>query len=168
MQYVKISELELWDKNPRFITNENFEKLKKSITDDPKFLEKRPILVNKVDWKMIVYGWNQRLKAMKDLWREEAPVDIEENIDENLMIERAFKDNMEYGKFDNKIISDDFDKELLLSFDLPTDEIDLWLIFADPVDTQEFSDKNKEVDVEWLIDWETCICPKCWFEFSNK
>lgn len=162
MQYVKISELELWDKNPRFITNENFEKLKKSITDDPKFLEKRPILVSKVNWKMIVYWWNQRLKAMQDLWREEAPVDIEENIDENLMIERAFKDNMEYGKFDNKIISDDFDKELLLSFDLPSDELNIDGIFWSDID---FDDIEWNQDREKSKKMQKVVCPECSNEF---
>lgn len=44
---MKTNLLTFWDKNPRSITDENLEKLKRSLKEDPKFLEKRKMLVNR-------------------------------------------------------------------------------------------------------------------------
>ncbi len=54
--------------NPRTITKESLEKLKKSITDLPEMLELRPIVVGANN---VVLGGNQRLKALKSLGYKE-------------------------------------------------------------------------------------------------
>jgi hypothetical protein len=41
-----INNLKYREKNPRKITPDNLEKLKRSLKDDPEFLEDRQILVN--------------------------------------------------------------------------------------------------------------------------
>ena len=48
--------------NPRYIRDNNFKKLVKSIKEFPEMLEKRPIIV---DENMIALGGNMRLKAAK-------------------------------------------------------------------------------------------------------
>jgi ParB-like chromosome segregation protein Spo0J len=60
---IKLSALKVNPKNPRLIRDERFEKLKKSITEFPKMLELRPIIVD--DDNMIL-GGNQRYKALLD------------------------------------------------------------------------------------------------------
>ena len=49
--------------NPRFIRDENFEKLVKSIREFPKMLEARPLVLDKDN---MVLGGNMRLKALKE------------------------------------------------------------------------------------------------------
>lgn len=57
-----ISELSFWEKNPRKISKENLDKLKRSIQEDPEFLVLRKILVNQTKDKKTVYAGNQRLR----------------------------------------------------------------------------------------------------------
>jgi hypothetical protein len=64
---LKLSQITPWEKNPRSISKENFDRLKKSIEEDPAMLEARPLMVNHKGSKYILYGGNMRLKAMLEL-----------------------------------------------------------------------------------------------------
>ena len=68
---VKLKDLKPNPNNPRFIRDEKFEKLKKSIQDFPEMLKLRPIVV---DDDMVVLGGNMRLKALTDLGIEEVEI----------------------------------------------------------------------------------------------
>lgn len=59
-------------KNPRFIKDERYQDLKRSIAEDPEFLVLNPILVyDNGDGTYTVVGGNQRYKAIKELgWKE--------------------------------------------------------------------------------------------------
>lgn len=57
---LKISEIKINPNNPRFIKNDKFEKLVKSIKEFPEMLEIRPIVVNS---DMVILGGNMRYKA---------------------------------------------------------------------------------------------------------
>lgn len=93
----KLSNLHLWDKNPRTIKDKRFETLCKSMTDDPAFLELRPVLATK---EGRIYAGNMRYRAAKHLGWTEIPAIITD-IDEKLANERAIKDNNEYGDWNN-------------------------------------------------------------------
>ena len=66
IEKVKIDEIKLNPNNPRFIKDDKFKKLVKSIKDFPEMLEVRPIVV---DDDMIVLGGNMRLKACKEVFK---------------------------------------------------------------------------------------------------
>ena len=66
MELVNIQEVKNNEDNPRFIKDNKFKKLVKSIKEFPEMLKLRPIVVNK---DMVVLGGNMRLKACKDLKR---------------------------------------------------------------------------------------------------
>ena len=68
---LNIKEIKLNDHNPRDITPEMFEKLKKSIQEFPQMLETRPLVI---DENNVVLGGNMRLRALTDLGYEEIPV----------------------------------------------------------------------------------------------
>ena len=141
---MNINKLQFRDKNPRKISDENLEKLKKSIKDDETFLTKRKILINHIDWKYIVYCWNQRVRALKELWYKEIPdewIDIDENLSKELMEKRAFKDNVEYWEWDYDILKD-FDMDFLKDLDLPDVEIDLSQIEMSQYDLDEENEDN--------------------------
>lgn len=92
-----LSELYPWDKNPRIIKDKRFEALCKSMTDDPAFLELRPVLATK---EGRIYAGNMRYRAAQHLGWKEIPAVITD-IPEKLANERAIKDNNEYGEWNN-------------------------------------------------------------------
>lgn len=67
---IKLSSLKLNERNPRKISEGALEKLCKSIKRDPKFMEMRPIIVDKDN---VIVGGNQRYKALVKLGRKEIP-----------------------------------------------------------------------------------------------
>lgn len=69
---VNISEIKENSRNPRYITEDNFKRLVKDLTEFPKMLEARPLII---DEKNVVLGGNQRLKALIHLGYTEVPVD---------------------------------------------------------------------------------------------
>jgi ParB-like chromosome segregation protein Spo0J len=66
---IKLSKIKLNDKNPRFIKDEKYEKLKQSIKESPEFLELRPIITNK---EFMILGGTMRYRACKELKIKEA------------------------------------------------------------------------------------------------
>lgn len=46
IKYVELSKLNVLENNPRTISKENFDRLKKSIKDNPDYFEARPLIVS--------------------------------------------------------------------------------------------------------------------------
>lgn len=67
---MKITEIKPNKKNPRFIKDEKFKKLVKSIQEFPKMMELRPIVV---DNENIILGGNMRYRALQELKYNEIP-----------------------------------------------------------------------------------------------
>lgn len=65
MPKLPLSKLKLNPKNPRFIRDEKFEKLKKSLKDFPEMMEARPIVI---DENNMILGGNMRFRAAKEHW----------------------------------------------------------------------------------------------------
>lgn len=96
MQKIKISKIKLNPDNPRFIRNDEFHKLVKSLTEFPQMAEVRPIVVNK---DMVILGGNMRYRAMKEAGWKEIPVEV---VDwpEDKQREFVIKDNGSFGAWD--------------------------------------------------------------------
>ena len=91
------------DRNPRKITRRALEELKASLTRDPDFLLKRPVLVNEVEnGKYLVYAGTQRLKGLKELGHDQIPCFVEKNIPTDVMERRMVLDNLHSGKWEFK------------------------------------------------------------------
>ena len=112
MEIIKIDiELVKTNKNnPRFIRDEKYKKLVKSIKSFPEMLEIRPIVV---DEDMVVLGGNMRLKACKEAGLKEVPIIKVNELSEDKKKEFILKDNQSFGEWDTKLLSE-WDKELLL------------------------------------------------------
>ncbi len=119
MKYIQLSELTLLENNPRQISDENFDRLKKSLSRDPKFLELRPILVYVEGEKLIIYAGNQRFKAAQELGWEEIPVIIDEKAELETIRQRILLDNVEFGEWDKDILINNWDIGELYDLDLP-------------------------------------------------
>lgn len=109
---VGINDLKETEHNPRQITKKEFEKLKKSLQEDPEFLEAREIVV---DENLTILGGHQRIKALKDMGKKE--VEVKQVIGWSKEKKRRFviKDNIQNGEWDMDELANHWD-------DLPLEE----------------------------------------------
>lgn len=112
-----ISFLQLYEINPRVITDTNFRKLQQSIQRDPDFMYNRPILVNKVGEDHFIYAGSQRYKACLDLEWSEIPCIVHEDLPDNVLKSRMLLDNTHEGKWDDAGLNE-FGKDMLEALDL--------------------------------------------------
>ena len=81
--------------NPRYITDERFKNLCRSIAADPDFLWQRPVLAAKDG---TIYAGNMRFRAAEHLGWERVPA-IVQDVAPELAKERALKDNQQWGQW---------------------------------------------------------------------
>lgn len=67
---MKLSNIKANPSNPRVIKDDRFQKLVKSISEFPKMMELRPMVINSDN---VVLGGNMRLKALQELKYKEIP-----------------------------------------------------------------------------------------------
>ena len=147
IQKVKISEIRENENNPRFIKDEKFKKLVKSIKEFPEMLELRPIIVNQ-EW--IILGGNMRYKACLELKHEEVYIIRAEDLTEEQQKEFIIKDNLGYGEWDMEILANEWDTDLLddWGMDVPhTEKLEAVQDDYEVPDTEEI----KTDIVEWDI-----------------
>jgi hypothetical protein len=123
IEEVDISRLVPYEKNPRFISERNLQKLMRSMEEDKNYLSNRPLLVNHMNGEYIVYAGNQRLFAAKRLGWEKLPC-IVESLSEEVMKSRMLKDNINYGDWDLYILSEEFTTEDFEKYSLSDDFIE--------------------------------------------
>ena len=133
-QIIQVEKLKLNDGNPRYIKEDNFIKLVNSIKEFPRMLEYRPVIVNE---DFLVLAGNMRLRAAKEIGLKEIPVLIADKLTEKEQRELIIKDNVGYGDWDWNMLANEWDKEELIS----------WGIDIPEFEEKDFSDKNKEVDI---------------------
>lgn len=110
--------------NPRTIDKDKFEKLKKSLIDDPEMLHLRELLVYECKGKYVIIGGNMRYYAAKELKFNTLPCKI---IPKETSIEKlkaiTIKDNNSFGSYDWDMLANSWDAELLDDWgvDLPSD-----------------------------------------------
>lgn len=125
----KLSEYRLNDSNPRFISQDKLERLKKSIQDFPQMMSVRPIVV---DDENVVLGGNMRFRALQELGYTEVDSEwikqINELTDEQKQ-EFIIKDNVGFGSWDWEVLASEWDNGLLcewgldvIGFDVNPDE----------------------------------------------
>lgn len=101
-------------KNPRLIKDEKYDRLKKSIGDDPEMLNLRELIVYPFEETFIVIAGNMRLKAMKELRYKEAPCKV---LPSDTPVEKlrvyTIKDNVGFGSDDWDLLHEEWNmKEL--------------------------------------------------------
>lgn len=121
--------------NPRFIRDEKFTKLVKSLREFPDMAQLRPLIVNA---EMVVLGGNMRLRAMQMLNWETVPVIVAENLTPEQQREFIIKDNVGYGEHNWEMLANEWDAELLTDWGLDIPNFDGEL----PEDNPEDSEPN--------------------------
>ena len=115
---MKLSKIKGNPNNPRIIKDDKFKKLVKSISEFPKMLELRPIIV---DENFIVQGGNMRLKALQELKYKDIPdewVKQVSDLTEGQKKEFIIKDNANFGSWDFDELANSWDAEKLIEWGL--------------------------------------------------
>lgn len=110
---MKLSKIKGNPNNPRICKDDKFKKLVKSISEFPKMLEMRPIIV---DENFIVQGGNMRLKALQELKYKDIPdewVKQVSDLTEEQKKEFIIKDNVGFGEWDFDDLANNWDVEKL-------------------------------------------------------
>jgi hypothetical protein len=134
IENLKIDEIKPSPENPRFIRDDKFKKLVKSIKEFPEMLNIRPIVI---DESGFILGGNMRLKACKEAGLKEVPTIKANQLTEEQKREFVLKDNQSYGEWDTKLLST-WNKDLLL--DSGFEEWDMIDIFG----TNSMAEGNKK------------------------
>jgi hypothetical protein len=113
IKLVSLSEITPNPDNPRAINSSDYEKLKKSISDFPKMLELRPLVVN--DDNMIL-GGNQRYYALLELGFQEAYVLNASDLTEEEQRQFVIKDNASFGDWDWEILENQWNTNDLIDW----------------------------------------------------
>ena len=101
---MNINEIKPNPSNPRKIDADDFAKLVKSIKDDPKLLEAKPLII---DENNVILGGNQRYRACLELGIQDIPVIKMANLTDQEKKKLLVIDNTHYGMWDMDILAND-------------------------------------------------------------
>lgn len=145
-------------KNPRFIKDERYEALKKSIKDDPEMLQLRELVAYDNNGELVVILGNMRYRAMKELGYKDAPVKVLP-VETDAKKLRAYiqKDNIAFGQNDWDLLGNEWDVEELQDFGLECD------FLTDNEDMTGNEDEGKNDEIE---DFSSELTPQYKIEIS--
>jgi hypothetical protein len=101
---MNINEIKPNPNNPRKIDGDDFAKLVKSIQDDQKLLEAKPLII---DENNVILGGNQRYRACLELGIQDVPTIKMANLTEKEKQKLLVIDNTHYGKWDMDMLAND-------------------------------------------------------------
>jgi len=151
-------QLEGVPKNPRFIRDDKFEHLKKSIEEDPEMIELRELIVVPHEDKYVCIAGNMRLRALRELGYKEAPCKVIDYDDKKLRA-IATKDNIPYGEWDWDLVANEWNTDELNSWGMeiwePEKDVDYSILDEEDVDDElsEMADGvKKAIQIEFEPD----------------
>ena len=137
---MKLTDIIPNENNPRYIKDDRFKKLVTSISEFPKMMELRPIIIDKDN---VILGGNMRYAALEDLKYENIPDNWVRRADELTDDEKRrfiISDNVGFGEWDWDALANEWDEKELTDWGL---ELPLF---------DDFSDKNNEIDTDDFSD----------------
>ena len=153
---IEIKKIKVNPNNPRFIKNEKYLKLIKSLKDFPEMLEKRPLVI---DENNIILWGNMRFRACQELWFQEIDVIIAKDWSEEQKREFLIKDNINFGEWDMNELANSRNTNLLdeWGFDLPIENKDEEIDFDNIQSNENRETQDKQQNIS---------CPKCSHNFT--
>jgi ParB-like chromosome segregation protein Spo0J len=149
---VKVKDLKPLERNPRRISKEAYERLKKSINENGYH---QRVLATK-DLRII--GGHQRLMIFQELKIKEVPVLVpNRDLTDEQFRRLLIQDNLPFGEWDFELLSADFSIEELTDFGMP----EKWLGLG-----EETEPEGESTDAAGEDDARIVHCPKCNHEFS--
>lgn len=150
-EYRKLSELKKLSNNPRQIKNEQFDKLLKSIKDNPGYFESRPIILSDRTGELIIIAGNQRYEAAKKLKLKTVPTFLLSGLTEEKEHEITIRDNVSNGSWDWDLLANNFDELKLIE----------WGVEIPNFDNLDFDNVKSNENREAPNKDNTVTCPKC-------
>jgi len=145
---VNKGQIEGLPKNPRFIRDDRYEALKKSISDAPEMLSLRELIVYPFNNKFVVVGGNMRLRACKDLGHKEIPCKI---LDADTPVEKlreyTIKDNKGFGQDDFDLLANEWDVDELTDWGMELPDFDV-----DDVETEEEEPEEASNNTAFVVE----------------
>lgn len=150
---VKVSALRPFERNPRKISETDFERLKKSLQENGYHQR----IIATIDLRVI--GGHQRIRALKELGYREVQVLVpDKTLSDAQFRKLLIQDNLPFGSWDFDILSADFEVEELVAFGMPES---LLIGDEDEPESAEAGVGDAEDDDARIVH-----CPKCKHEFS--
>ena len=115
---MRLSEIHSNPDNPRIIKDDKFKKLVKSISEFPKMMELRPIII---DSDSMILGGNMRFKALQELKYKDIPDNWVKRADELTEAEKRrfiIEDNVGFGEWDWDTLANEWNAEELAEWGL--------------------------------------------------
>lgn len=133
--------------NPRYIKDNRYKALKKSIEDAPEMLDYRRLLVIEYNNKYVTIAGNMRLLACKEIGYNEMPCYVlPKDTPPEKLREYAIKDNIGFGNDDWDILANEWDADELIDwgYEMPED----WT----GNDEEEKKDLSDELEIEYKLE----------------
>ncbi len=126
MEYRKLKDIKLLDRNPRTIRDDDFKKLVQSIEANPDYFEARPLILSDRTGELVIIAGNQRYRAAKELKLKEVPTFLIKDLTEEREKEIIIRDNVSNGQWDFDLLANEWDVEQLEDWglDIPNFERD--------------------------------------------
>jgi hypothetical protein len=138
---IKLSDLKLNEDNPRYIKDTRFDQLVKSLTEFPKMLSLRPIVI---DEDGTVLAGNMRLRALTKIGYEEVPeewvrkaADLTPEEQDRFVI----MDNENFGSWDWDVLNNEWNVDALMDWGL---EVPVWQMEGDYFEVPDSASEEEE------------------------
>lgn len=129
-------------KNPRLIKDDRFQRLKKSIADNPEMLALREILVVPYGEKYVALGGNMRLLALRELKHKTVPAKvIPADTPAETLRAYIIKDNVAFGENDFDALANEWDFDELDAFGM---ELDAFKPYDDEENADDSDNENAD------------------------
>lgn len=148
IEYRNTVDLEQLYHNPRFIRDEDFKSLCKSLKDNPDYFEARPIILSDRTGILVIIAGNMRVRAAIEIGMKKVPTVLLKGLTVEREQEIIIRDNVSNGSWDYDILANEWDKEQLIDWGVPA----MWdLKEEDP----EPPAQTKALTAKLVIEFET-------------
>jgi len=143
-------------KNPRFIKDYRYHKLKQSIVEDPEMLDLRELLVFPMKDKFVVIAGNQRLAVCRELKFKETLCKILPADTPTEKLKRyIIKDNIPFGEADWDALANEWDETDLIDWGLEIPNFGNTATEQEWKDMPEFTQEDKTAFRSIIIHFAT-------------
>lgn len=117
VEYRPLEELVPLENNPRYIKEEDFERLCASVQNNPELFEAQPVILSNRTGQLVILAGNQRYRAAKEVGLKEVPTVLLTGLTEAKEKEIIIRTNITNGRWDwDRLANDDWN----------TDDLDSW------------------------------------------
>lgn len=122
VEYRPLESLKPLENNPRYIKEEDFERLCASVQNNPELFEAQPIILSDRTGELVIIAGNQRYRAAKEVGLKEVPTVLLTGLTEQKEKEIIIRTNITNGKWDyDRLANDDWSIEDLDDWGLNVD-----------------------------------------------